>query len=70
MGLFSRKRDELPAGWKVEEEDEDTRLVSNTRQRCKGLEMTVYQRVSKHGRTEEYYCGLCECFMPLSHFPH
>ncbi len=19
---------------------------------------------------EEYYCGLCRCMMPLSHFPH
>jgi hypothetical protein len=21
-------------------------------------------------RVEEYYCGLCGCLMPLSHFPH
>lgn len=24
----------------------------------------------KYDREDTYYCGLCRCMMPISHFPH
>jgi hypothetical protein len=54
----------------MDEEDEDTMLIKQDSKPCQGVERTVYQRVPKHNKVEEYYCGLCERFMPISHFPH
>lgn len=29
-----------------------------------------YRQNETSKEDNEYYCGLCECLMPISHFPH